>query len=373
MKNRTMAIRLPVALLLAAMLLPDTSLAGAGGDRGARTDWKVDRNIDRNIDPDDEAGHALADYRARGEWMLEQPGQRMRAMGLVLLMSPPLMPPDGEPLIASDGNLGSPVDELLDRMEASIRRTTDPAALQWLGWACSAGDIEAFCRQAGLDSAIVRHDEANLVSRLSLAEEDGLRELVLDSKPGRYYVAEAIETLFQALSLDPATRGLAAYHRVGGSVAIPMMNVLPMHGLAEECTGPQRADPELRAACIELAGSWAAEGNALLLRSIGWSIRRELAAQAGRDEEAARMRAAALFEQAQISCFATHAEDHFLTISDEQAEEWIGLVKAHGEDGAYRKLGKRLGADCSDPPDPIAEFELRQADRLEDGAESDDE
>ena len=323
MQIRTMPIRLPVALLFAAMLLPFTSPVGADDDSGTRTDWKVDRNIDR----DDEPGHALADYRARGAWMLEQPDQRMRAMGLVLLMGPPLMLPDGEPLIASDGNLGPPVDELLDRMEASIRRTTDPAALQWLAWACVAGDVEAFCRRTGLDGAIVRHDDANLVSRLHLAEEGGLSELLLDSEPGGIYWAEAIETLFEALSRDPATRDLSAFQRFGGSFTIPMMNMPPMHGLHEECTGSQRADPELRAACIELARSWAMDGKTLLLQNSGRSIRSELAEQAGRDEEAERMRAEALFEQARMSCFAGHADDYFRTISREQAEALLELAE----------------------------------------------
>lgn len=344
MKIRTVPIRLPVALLLAAMLLPFKSPVGADDDSGAR------------IDRDFEAGQALADYHARGAWMLDQPDQRMRAMGLVLLMSAPLLLPDGDPVIATDGNLGPPVDELLDRMQASIRRTTDPAALQWLSWACVAGDIEAFCRRAGLDSAIVRHDGANLVSRLHLAEEGGSGKLLLDSEPGRHYWAEALEILFEALSRDPATRDLSAFHRFGGSITIPMMVMPPVGGLHGECTGPRREDPELQAACIELARSWAMDGNTLLLQRVGQSILRELAEQAGRDDEVQRIRAAVVFEQARMSCFAGYTEDHFLTISHEQAEEWIDLLKAHGETGAYRELGERLGADCSNPPDPLAEY-----------------
>jgi hypothetical protein len=338
---RTKPVGLSAALFLSAVLLAFTAPAGASNEREPPA-----------IDQDDHA-HAVDPHR-RGAWMLKQSDPRTRAMGLYLMLGPPLFP-ESDPITAVDDDvLDRWAAGVLDELSRSIRTTTDPAALQWLAAACAAGEVEEFCRKAGLDAAIVRHDQGNLVSRVGLADDDAVAELLLESDPGRHYWAEAVETAYRAARIDPAMRDLPT-RDVFGLTVFPAP-VPAVSGISGVCTRPAPAEPALHAACTRLARTWShGQRSTLLLRNVGRAISRELAEQSGLEDEARRINAEQLFESAQLSCFAEAAEDYLMTMDHAEIEEWIGLLKTHGEFGTYRELGERLGADCSNPPDPMAE------------------
>jgi len=259
---------------------------------------------------------------------------------------------------------------LLDRFEKAIRTTTDGAALAWLAAACATADIEAFCIDTGLDDAIVRHDGANLFSRLALfpgAQAQKRDRLVIEAENTRNYVSQLTAVWFEALDEGPVAAVLKRPDiKLTGAFASSMAYGIPAYqSVTQACRAEITPGGELDRACARIAERMISESHTLIGQLVGFSLASSRAE--ARDDQAtvALLEQRKVFENAVHSCRATALTDDLENIDESNAREFMELLGKHGEIEAWARLAAQHDIDCSNPDDPSADAMEEYARRLE--------
>jgi len=343
-------------------------------------------------DPDlaalEEQGRQFAQAQSRAaRWLLEHNDPRKRAAGLLYSASEGGMLDAQAALVESmatddrfrehDSIRQSGIDALaraearsdelgafepavlLDRFEKAIRTTTDGAALAWLAAACATADIEAFCIDAGLDDAIVRHDGANLFSRLALfpgAQAQKRDRLVIEAENTRNYVSQLTAVWFEALDEGPVAAVLKRPDiKLTGAIASSMAYGIPAYqSVTQACRAEITPGGELDRACARIAERMISESHTLIGQLVGFSLASSRAE--ARDDQAtvALLEQRKVFENAVHSCRATALTDDLENIDESNAREFMELLGKHGEIEAWARLAAQHDIDCSNPVDPTA-------------------
>lgn len=259
---------------------------------------------------------------------------------------------------------------LLDRFEKAIRTTTDGAALAWLAAACATADIEAFCVDAGLDDAIVRHDGANLFSRLTLfpgAEADKRDRLIIKAENTQNYVSQLTAMWFEALDEGPAAALLKTpFDKMGGAFSMSMAYGIPTYQSVTQACGAENApDGELDRACNRLAERMISDSQTLIGQLIGFSLASSRAEARGDQATVALLEQRKVFENAVHSCRATALRDDLENLDESTARDFMEMLGKHGEIEAWARLAAQHDIDCSNPDDPTAEAMENYARQLE--------
>jgi len=262
---------------------------------------------------------------------------------------------------------------LLDRFEKAIRSTTDGAALAWLATACATADIEPFCVDAGLDDAIVRHDGANLFSRLTLfpdAQAETRDRLIIEAENTTNYVSQLAAVWFEAIDEGPgATMLNTPYDRLVGTFSISMAQAIPAYQpVSLACRAEITPGGELDRACARIAERMMSESHTLIGQLVGFSLASSRAS--ARDDQATvdLLEQRKVYENAVHSCRATALTDDLESLDESDAREFMELLGKHGEIEAYARLAAQHGIDCSNPDDPSADAMEEYARRLEGGS-----
>ncbi|MEX2498062.1 MAG: hypothetical protein WD397_04205 [Wenzhouxiangellaceae bacterium] len=253
---------------------------------------------------------------------------------------------------ARDDDLGTfEPAELLDRIEKAIRTTTDGAALAWLATACATADIEAFCIDAGLDDAIVRHDGANLFSRGSLLNNptsDQIEALILDADETRTYWNVFLNTWFDALSAVDAGAQVDDHVRLLGASSMAMAYAIPAYQyLDQACGAAVTPDSELELACDRLLDDMAENGDTALTQLMPSSIRARRASARGLDQRAAEFEAEKQRIHERLSCAASEIEALLEDGNGSRVRQYLGLLLEHGEIKGRERFAETHGIDCS--------------------------
>jgi len=260
--------------------------------------------------------------------------------------------------------------ELLDRFDQAIRTTTDGAALAWLASACASADIEAFCIDAGLDDAIVRHDDANLLSRLALVpdiEAEMRDRLIIEAKNASDYLIQLPVVWFEALDEGPAVAVLKTpYDKLVAAFSISMAYGIPAYGqVTKACQEEIAPGGELDRACGRMADRMISDSRTAISQSIGFSLASSRAA--ARDDQAtvARLEQRKVFENAVRSCRATALTEALENLDESSARDFMKMLDKHGEIEAWARLAAQHEVDCSNPDAPMAEAMEEYARELE--------
>ena len=267
-------------------------------------------------------------------------------------------------------NYSQPIEapnEMLDELDAQIRSITDPAALAWLATACGAVDIEDFCRSAGLDAAIVKHDPGNLVPRLPLLDETTIEAALLESTRVRSYFDEVGATWYPELypELEPlseeeqAEMGMShPMYVMSTAFILPFPYSSPSFGpLYRFCDSRETSDTDAIAACNRIADELVEAGRTMIEYHTGLALRRQQAEGSGDTEKVASLNAEAEHHTAVIGCQSMALQATWETMTRVEVETWIAEQLEYGELRAYARAAERAGVDCSNPPslqDPTA-------------------
>ena len=305
--------------------------------------------------PDSDLTHPL---HPTARWLLDQPDARMRAAGLLHLSGP--MHGGGE----------FEADALLDEFEQAIENTTDGAALAWLASACRSAGITGYCIDAGLDDAIVRHDDANLWSRLTLVPdaEDGTRDrLIIEARSTRSYMSQLTSVWYEALDKAPdlippqtPNEKLVSAFAVGTAYAMPSYSQLD-----RSCTGELETGSELDVACTRHIDELASRGPTTSERSIGIALETERAEARGDRSMAARLEQRKIYESAVNQCRAIELSGILESFGESEARNFMQLLGEQGEIEAFARLAAEYDIDCSDPDDPMSDAMEAYAEQLE--------
>lgn len=250
--------------------------------------------------------------------------------------------------------------ELLDRFEKAIRTTTDGAALAWLAAACATADIEAFCVDAGLDDAIVRHDGANLFSRLTLfpgAQAETRDRLIIEAENTRNYVSQLPAVWFEALDEGAGAAALKRPHdKLIGAFSISMAYAIPAYQpLTLACGAEITPGGELDRACSRIAERMISDSQTAIGQSIGLSLASSRAEARGDQATVTRLEQRKVYENAVRSCRATALTDDLENLDESGARDFMEMLDQHGEIEAWARLAAQHDVDCFDPDDPTAE------------------
>src|SRR6056297_2140811 len=260
--------------------------------------------------------------------------------------------------------------ELLDRFEKAIRTTTDGAALAWLAAACATADIEAFCVDAGLDDAIVRHDGANLLSRLTLVPypEAGTSErLIIEAENTRNYASQLTAVWFEALDEGPGAAVLTRPDlKLTAAFSISMAYGIPAYGpVIKACQEEITPGGELDKACGRIADRMISDSQTLIGQLMGYSLASSRAEARGDQATVALLEQRKVFERAVNSCRATALTDDLENIDESDARNFMEMLGKHGEIEAWARLAAQHDIDCSNPDDPTADAMEEYARELE--------
>src|SRR6056297_1016560 len=242
--------------------------------------------------------------------------------------------------------------ELLDRFEKAIRTTTDGAALAWLAAACATANIEAFCVDAGLDDAIVRHDGANLFSRGALLN-DPAREtteaLILDAYQTKSYLMVLLDTWFDALSATNAGLQLDDHERLLGAYTVALAYAIPAYGpLARSCGADVEPDSELELACDRILDDMSEHGDTALAQLMPSVIRADRAKARGRDQLAAELEAEKQRLHKRASCAWSEIKALLEAGDGSRVRQYLSLLSAHGEIEGLGRFAEANGIACAD-------------------------
>src|SRR6056297_552203 len=238
---------------------------------------------------------------------------------------------------ARDDDLGTfEPAELLDRFEKAIRTTTDGAALAWLATACATADIESFCIDAGLDDAIVRHDGANLLSRLTLvpdAEAGTSERLIIEAENTRNYASQLTAVWFEALDEGPGAAVLTRPDlKLTAAFSISMAYGIPAYGpVIKACQEEITPGGELDKACGRIADRMISDSQTLIGQLMGYSLASSRAEARGDQATVALLEQRKVFERAVNSCRATALTDDLENIDESDARNFMEMLGKHGE------------------------------------------
>jgi len=260
--------------------------------------------------------------------------------------------------------------ELLDLFELAIRTTTDGGALAWLAAACASADIEAFCIDAGLDDAIVRHDGANLLSRLALvpgAEAETRDRLIIETENARNHVSLLAAEWFEALDQGPGAAVLKTpYDKLVATFSVSMAQAMPAYQPVILACGAESAPGgELDRACGRITKRMISDSHTLIGQLIGFSLASSRAE--ARDDQAtvALLEQRKVFENAVHSCRATALADDLENIGESDVRDFMEMLGIHGEIEAWARLAAQHDIDCSNPDEPMADAMEEYARQLE--------
>lgn len=251
--------------------------------------------------------------------------------------------------------------ELLDRFEKAIRTTTDGAALAWLAAACATADIEAFCVDAGLDDAIVRHDGANLFSRLTLvpdAQAETRGRLIIEAENTQNYVSQLTAVWFEALDEGPGAAVLkrpdvkltSAFVKLTSAFAISMAHAIPAYQpVTQACRAEITPGDELDRACGRIAERMISDSQTAIGQMVGFSLASSRAEARGDQATVTRLEQRKVFENAVHGCRATALRDDLENLDDSGARDFMKMLDQHGEIEAWADLAAQHDIDCSEP------------------------
>lgn len=375
-----MQYRLTATLVLfAAASFGVCSVAHGTGDHRLASDPQLAAVPDRDTTERQERSrilNAARDDAAR--WLLEHDDPRKQAAGLLdrisvahsielqrdwseRLLQHERVQPDGpvgraatdgiDRVAAASDDLAEFQDaRLLTRIERQIRRTTDGAALAWLATTCRIAGIQAFCIEAGLDEAIVRHDGANLFSRGALFDDpERFPELVLEARATDNHVLELVRTWFEALAeADPEAR-LSDHDRLVASFSWALAHAVPAYGPLSITCGPEVVPgSRLDIACERVLEALSRNSDTAIARLVSLTIQAERAEARGRDPLADEIEARKQRLHERFSCAARSSAEVLERDEGGAVAEYIALISEHGELEGQLRFAESRGIDCSD-------------------------
>jgi hypothetical protein len=208
---------------------------------------------------------------------------------------------------------------------------------------CSLSDWENICRQAGVEQAILRYGDGNLLLRGLFLETDSDWEGAISEAPVvKDVVFQVTESIYAAYldylgdNPDAEWQELAGLAAFGISMSVPH----DYQPLLDHCGSPIVG---LQEACLSIERQLQHEGSTLLTRAIGYAIQRERLKDIGEVETAERLerRGAALTEFS--ACVGRSTPD---TFARAEFETWLELGVNEGELVAIQYLADEFGIDC---------------------------
>lgn len=282
-------------------------------------------------------------------WLADQDNERMRAAGLAYLSS------------AAHGGEEFNADALLDRLEKAIETTTDGAALAWLASSCASAGIADFCIGAGLDDAIVRHDEANLLSRGALypdPDAETRKRLIVEAESTENHTSELTVIWYEALKNGPGAESLKTSHdTLVGAFSISMAYAVPGYQILTTTCGEETTfGTDLDSACTQLIDELALNAKTLIDKSIGLAVKAKRTEARGDHELASQLEQRNVYENARSSCISRKFESMLKSGRETVAHEYMELLGEHGELEAQSRFAERHEIDCSNPRDPMEDI-----------------
>ncbi len=302
------------------------------------------------VNPSDPA----PDFAGAAEWLLNQPEVEAQAVGLLTLTAP-----------WRARNVTVDRERVTDSIRALLARTQEPAELHLLALACAQARIQAECIELGLDTALVVHDQGNLLSRGLLIGRDAetWRALIM-SRP-------AVRSI--NLRLAPLVRRqMARYETVTPQDRIPIVSspmgsspigssiqtlaivfALPSVSYSswlDQCTD---AAGDLREACWQAARQAASGSSDLITQRIALAILRGLS-----NDEAVADDLQTYSDDLMGFATCVHAslpEEYRVDTGwgqEELIDRWLNQYASVGELGTLIQMNQKLELGCSLPAQP---------------------
>lgn len=240
--------------------------------------------------------------------------------------------------------------DFMDRLEALIEQADTGLARAFLAQLCAYRDLQRYCRQQGLDKAIVEFDGAELFARLHLTGNDEThrrREVVV--------AAEHLEERFMdyALILFEAIQAEVGLEMEESHAIMHAMTTGPrLSQISSLCRQPAVDDPELDQACLGILERMIDGTRSSILTMLGSSLmarRAEAQGEAGALAGHEKWRAD-YYDW--LTCISTVNEEVWEAADADLILSFVDRWRRSGEASAHAFLATQAGVDCGLPPPP---------------------
>jgi len=293
-----------------------------------------------NPGPSDEL---VIDYQAMANWMWQQDASRQRAAALTLLSSS---------LVKKHVTAGSALPE---EIRAAVNGNADGATLFWLAMACNHAKITPRCIEAGLDDAIIAHDQANLFSRQLLypdADPALENQLLLEAFSANSYIIDAVLLWFDALANAPSQqRRLDANEQLAGAFMIALAASSTAFAIVANCRDTFGSDSRLAQACDRIIDAMDSSHSDLISERLALELRQSRAEAVGNTALARTLAQEHKLMNDWLTCQGKSI-DPMLMESQVNALEYVELLSNYGEYQAIQRFAMQHGIDCARPQDP---------------------
>lgn len=292
-------------------------------------------------DPFDEAEH-LARMAEVTENLIQSSDPTQQAAGLLMAEHALLWSPhEVEPALSAA--------ESIDRLHALIGTADTAIARALLAQLCAGKGIQEDCIRRGLDEAIVRFDNADLIARLHLTHhEDGNRvsRIIIE--------AQALEERH----MDYALLLLDAMEAHGGFVAAelavaPILHGLslspPFAGFARLCASPSPEDMALDQACKRMLEKMMQDRSSLMLSSIGSAVSAQRRQAEGDPDALERHEQWRSELNERLTCLGAASDAAWEAADAKFVRDFLNHWQQYGEASAQAMVADKSGVDCQTP------------------------
>jgi len=278
------------------------------------------------------------DFTATADWMLQQDKPRLQAAALAYLFSG----------LVDDRRY--PKSALVKHIEQILQKQPPGAALAWLAAACSNAKVTQLCIDAGLDDAIVAHDQANLFSRSLLfpdADTEQEYNLLQQAISVSVYIESAVLLWYDALanaSGQPTINN--ELDRLAAAFAMPMASVTPSYNIISNCRENFAERADMEDACNHIIAAMAANEHDLTSKLIALELQQLRAESSGATGLAQQLAQQRKQIKERIQCHASSIERHMQQNLATGVSEYVDLLSKYGEYRAMHDYAMRHDIEC---------------------------
>ena len=278
------------------------------------------------------------DFTATADWMLQQDKPRLRAAALAYLYSG----------LVDDKRY--PKSALVKHIEQILQGKPPGAALAWLAAACSNAKVTQLCIDAGLDDAIIAHDQANLFSRSLLfpdADTEQEYNLLQQAISVRVYTESAVLLWYDALANASGQRTINnELDRLAAAFAVAMASVTPAYNIISNCRENFAERADMENACNHIIAAMAANEHDLTSKLMALELQQLRAESCGATGLAQQLAQQRQQIQERIQCHASSIERHMQQNPATGVSEYVDLLSKYGEDKAMQDYARRHDIEC---------------------------
>ena len=285
-----------------------------------------------------QAGEPVIDFNFTANWLLLQHSAHQRAAALSYMTTTLALDTDDA------------VNRLPESITEAVSNNPDGATLAWMAAACSNAKVTQLCIDAGLDDAIIAHDQANLFSRSLLCPDADIEQeynLLQQAISVRVYTLSAALLWYDALGNAPGQRTINnELERLAAAFAIAMASVTPAYSIISNCRENFAKRAAIENACNHIIAAMAANEHDLTSKLMALELQQLRAESSGATGLAQQLAQQRKQIQERIQCHASSIERHMQQNPATGVSEYVDLLSKYGEDKAMQDYARRHDIEC---------------------------